>query len=108
MFEMVPHRELRMYGIGITPTVFLADSVTFGHQVVNNFLDRPLSDADFPSNLPAGRLWVLSYVNQHSTVIGQESPPVSFQIFYSPKNNLTWTVNNIYNIRKYIRILLFV
>ena len=69
-----------MYGIDIAPAVFLADSITLGDQVVNYFLDRPLSDTDFPGNLPAGSLWVLSYVNQHPSMIGQESPLMSFQV----------------------------
>ena len=85
LFEVVSHREFWMYGIRVAPAVFLADNVTLGHQVVNNFLDRPLSDTDFPGNLPTGRLWVLCYVNKHSAMIGQESPLVSLQVLYHLK-----------------------
>ena len=111
LFKVVPHRELWMDGIGIAPAGFMTDGVSLGHQVVNNFLNCSLSDADFPGNLPTGGLWVLRDVNEHSTVIGQESPLVRFQVFFPPVNNLTWPFNIRYNTNIYsyiiVRILMF-
>jgi hypothetical protein len=89
LFQVVPHRQFRVDCIGITPADFMTDSVTLGHQIANNFLNRPLSDVDFPGNLPACSLRVLRNVNEHPSMIGQESPPVRFHVFYSPVNNLT-------------------